>query len=72
MPAPVEVQAATLEKFIEGWKGWTPEGFLASFADNCTQITLPFRNGDGKPKTKAELVGLFPILMSTLSNFKVS
>lgn len=72
MPTKREIQAATLEKFIDGWKKWTPADFLESFSDNCTQTTLPFKSGTGNPKSKVELERLFPILMGTLSNFEVS
>jgi hypothetical protein len=71
MPASAEVQAATLEKWIEGWRSWVPQNMLATMSEDCTQITLPFRSGTGDPKPKAQLEKLFPILMSTLTNFQV-
>lgn len=72
MPTSAEVQAATLKKFIEGWRSWVPQNMLTAMSESCTQTTLPFRCGTGNPKPKAELEKLFPILMSTLTNFEVS
>lgn len=71
MPAAPEVQRATLERFIQGWSGWTPDGFLANWSDDCTQTTLPFTSGV-PIRTRAHTVVLFPKLMSTLTNFQVS
>ena len=70
MPAPAEVQAATLEKFIQGWAGWTPDGFLANWSEDCTQKTLPFSSGV-PIRTRPDTEQLFPVLMSLMSNFTV-
>jgi len=70
MPAPPEVQAATLERFIQSWIEWTPEGFLATWSEDCTQRTLPF-SFDAPIRDRAHVEKYFPILMSILSNFKV-
>jgi hypothetical protein len=70
MPASLEIQAATLEKFIQGWVGWTPDGFLATWSDDCTQRTLPF-SFDAPIRDRPHVEHFFPILMSLLSNFKV-
>ena len=71
MPTAAEIQAAALERFIEGWSGWTPDGFLASWSDGCTQTTLPFSSGM-KIRTRKDVEVLFPKLMSMLTNFQVS
>ncbi|EFX02673.1 NAD-dependent epimerase [Grosmannia clavigera kw1407] len=65
-----EIQAATLQRFIEGWASWTPEGFLDSWSDNCTQQNLPFCQ-NSPVKTRETVVLFFPILMSILTNFKL-
>ncbi|EEQ33884.1 hypothetical protein McanCB56680_006474 [Microsporum canis] len=70
MPASAEIQTATLNRFIEGWKGWTPDGFLASWSHDCTQVTLPFSSGV-PPHTRASVTKLFPQLMSILTNFQL-
>ncbi|KAI0013979.1 hypothetical protein F4779DRAFT_639150 [Xylariaceae sp. FL0662B] len=70
MPAPAEVQAATLERFIEGWSGWTPEGFLASWTSDCTTKTLPFSAGV-ETRTREESERIFPLMMSCLTNFQL-
>ena len=70
MPAPAEIQAETLDKFIEAWRGWTPDGFLATWTDDCTQKTLPF-SSDVPLRTRADTETLFPVLMGLMSNFQV-
>ncbi|KAL2137547.1 hypothetical protein VTI28DRAFT_9124 [Corynascus sepedonium] len=62
-------QAATLDKFIKGWSSWTPEGFLATWADGCTQQNLPF-SSKVPIKTRPDVEHLFPHLMSILTNFE--
>ncbi|GIJ84898.1 hypothetical protein Asppvi_003749 [Aspergillus pseudoviridinutans] len=68
MPAPAEVQATTLEKFIQGWAGWAPDGFLANWSEDCTQKTLPFSSGV-PVRTCPDTEQLFPVLMFLVSNF---
>jgi hypothetical protein len=70
MPAAAQVQAATLEKLISGWHKWTPEEFVASWSDDCTQTTLPISIGV-PTRTRAELEKFFSHLMSNLTNFHV-
>ena len=65
-----EVQAATLEKFIVGWRKWTSDDFLASWSQDCTQRALPFKP-DQLARPRVELEPLFGMLMSTLTNFRV-
>ncbi|PPJ60178.1 hypothetical protein CBER1_08989 [Cercospora berteroae] len=66
-----ETQAKTLQKYIDGWRGWTVDGFLASWSEQCTQQALPLSSG--KPlMTRAEATKLFPHLMSVMSDFKVT
>ncbi|KAI1635393.1 hypothetical protein F4809DRAFT_453304 [Biscogniauxia mediterranea] len=71
MPASAEVQAATLNKFIEGWGGWTPEGFLASWHGDCTTKTLPF-SAEVPIRTRAETESVFPMMMSFVTNFQLT
>ena len=71
MPAAREVQAETLQKYIDGWSGWTVDGFLASWSEDCTQQSLPFSSG--KPLlSRAQAEQLFPHLMSVMTDFKVA
>lgn len=64
------VQAKTLKKYIDGWRGWTVDGFLASWSEDCTQQALPFSSG--KPLlTRTNAERLFPHLMSIMTNFEV-
>lgn len=70
MPAPAEIQAATLDEFIKGWEGWTPRGFLDTWSNSCTQKALPF-SANVPIQTKEHMEHLFPILMSLLTDFQV-
>ncbi|KAL2168917.1 hypothetical protein VTG60DRAFT_6687 [Thermothelomyces hinnuleus] len=71
MPAPAAIQAATLDKFIEAWKQWSPGTFFTSWTDNCTMRTLPFSAGvplRARPETEKFL----PVLMGLMSNFELT
>lgn len=70
MPAAAEVQAATLQRFIDGWKGWAPEAFLEVWSDDCTQKTLPF-SLDAPIRSRDYYVEVFPTVMSFITNFQV-
>ncbi|RAL68062.1 hypothetical protein DID88_008785 [Monilinia fructigena] len=41
MPAPAEIQAATLDKFIAGWKEFTPESWMATWSRTEVLGILP-------------------------------
>ncbi|PHH92986.1 hypothetical protein CDD83_2819 [Cordyceps sp. RAO-2017] len=71
MLATAEAQAATLERFIQGWSGWTPDGFLATWSEDCTQKQLPYRYGVPLRRRK-DVEHLFPILMSLMTNFELT
>lgn len=69
MPAAAETQAATLQRFIDGWSDWTPD-FLNCWSDDLTFSTLPFSYG--KPaRPRASLEPRYLLLMSTLKNLQV-
>nr|A0A4P8DJV0.1 RecName: Full=Monooxygenase dmxR10; AltName: Full=Dimeric xanthone biosynthesis cluster protein R10 [Cryptosporiopsis sp. 8999]QCL09101.1 DmxR10 [Cryptosporiopsis sp. 8999] len=70
MPGPAETQAATLAKFIEGWKTFTPEAWTETWTDDCTQNFLPFTMGV-PPRTKPEVLKLLPSLLGVLHNYKL-
>lgn len=70
MPAPAEVQAATLDKFIESWRRWSPDDFLATWSEDLNFTTLPFSYG--KPtRARPQLEPRYRLLMSTLKNLEV-
>lgn len=70
MPSLAQIQAATLNKFIEGWKGSTPESWTATWSDECQQKILPFNLGVPS-KSRAEAQAALPDLLGVLKNFKV-
>ena len=70
MPAPAQVQAATLERFVDAWKRWNADDMIAVFADDFTQVTLPF--GLNVPeKTRGAVEQVFPKLVSLVNDYKV-
>lgn len=71
MPAPAAIQKATLDKYIEGWKAWTPEKSLETWSDDVTFKTLPF--SAGKPiRTRQQLEPRYVMLIENLTNFQAS
>lgn len=70
MPAPAEVQAATLDKFIAGWKIFTPEAWMATWSEDCTQKMLPLSLGI-PARSRTEVLGILPNLIGILKNYKV-
>ncbi|KUI60106.1 hypothetical protein VP1G_11165 [Cytospora mali] len=70
MPAPAHIQAATLDRFIAGWKKWTPEDYLATWSDDCTQQLMPFSLGV-PARSRAEVNVFLPKLMTVLTNYEL-
>ena len=70
MPAPAHIQAATLDRFIAGWKKWTPEDMMATWSDDCVQKMLPLSLGV-PPRSVAEVKEILPRLMEILTNYEV-
>ncbi|QIW99248.1 hypothetical protein AMS68_004766 [Peltaster fructicola] len=66
-----QTQAATLDKFIQGWSSWTPEPMLAVETADCTQTALPFSMGH-PPRSKAEVEFMLPKLMKTVQDYKLT
>ncbi|KAB8235415.1 hypothetical protein ETB97_002367 [Aspergillus alliaceus] len=70
MPAPTEVQSATLKKFLQGWETITAESWTGLWSDNCTQQFLPFSLGL-PPKSREEVLQTLPKLLSVLRDWKL-
>lgn len=70
MPAPAHVQAATLQRFLDAWKKWDAEEWLAVFADDFTQVTLPFGLGI-PPRPRAQVEQVLPALVATVKSYEV-
>ncbi|KAJ5592629.1 monooxygenase AgnL5 [Penicillium hordei] len=71
MPAPEKTQAATLEKFIDAWKRWDAQEWLALFSDGFTQVTLPL--GLGIPsRPRAQVAQVLPALMATVKSYELT
>nr|UYO77240.1 cytochrome P450 monooxygenase [Trichoderma psychrophilum] len=71
MPAPAEVQVATLQKFIDAWKRWDAQEWLSTFSDDFTQLTLPLGLGiPNRPRAQVEQV--LPALMATVKSYELT
>lgn len=71
MPAPSEVQAKTLEKFIDAWQQWSAEGMLACFSPDVQQRSMPLSLGIPARKRK-EVEAVLPKLVQVVDNYGVS
>jgi ketosteroid isomerase-like protein len=70
MPSPAEVQSATLQRFLDAWKRWDAQAWLAEFSDDFTQLTLPLNLGiPSRPRAQVEQV--LPALMATIKSYEV-
>ncbi|KAF7162470.1 hypothetical protein CNMCM5623_007761 [Aspergillus felis] len=71
MPAPAEVQKATLQRFLDAWKRWDAQAWLAEFSDDFTQVTLPLNLGvPSRPRAQVEQV--LPALMATVKSYELT
>ncbi|TVY84587.1 Monooxygenase ptaG [Lachnellula suecica] len=71
MSAPANIQAATIDKYVAGWKKMSPQEMLATWSGNATQQGLPFTMSQ-PPKTRAQVEASLPKLSEILLNFKVT
>ncbi|KAF9769439.1 hypothetical protein IL306_013156 [Fusarium sp. DS 682] len=70
MSTPAHIQTLTLERFLDAWKSWNAADMLATFSDDFTQTTLPFRLGVPL-RSREEVDMIFPVLVGLVSNYKV-
>ena len=64
-------QAATVDKFIAGWKKLSAEEMLATWSDDATQQALPFSLGRPS-RSRAQVEATLPKLGQILTNYSVS
>ncbi|KAJ9142412.1 hypothetical protein NKR23_g7288 [Pleurostoma richardsiae] len=69
MAATADIQAETLERFIEGWKAWTPESLTLTWSEDFQQRLLPYSLGV-PPRSRAEAAWAVARLVEVLSNYK--
>ncbi|KAM0795935.1 hypothetical protein BDR22DRAFT_882858 [Usnea florida] len=70
MPAPAHIQTATLDRFIGGWRKWTPEDWMATWSGDCVQKMLPLSLGV-PAKSVAQVKVILPRLMEILTNYEL-
>ena len=71
MPGPVDVQRATLDRFIAGWSNWSAAEMVETWTDDCTQSTLPSTLGH-PPRSRSEVLVVLPLLQKLVTDYKVS
>lgn len=71
MPSPAHIQAATLQKFLAGWKKFTAEEWMATWSTDSRQKLLPFSLGVPS-RSRTEVQQVLPKLIGVLNNYEVS
>jgi hypothetical protein len=71
MPAPVRVQEATLDKYIEGWRKYAADEMLSVFSEDCEQQILPSSLGV-LARSRAEVQATLPKIAGILTNHQVN
>lgn len=64
------IQAATLERFLAGWKKFTPQSWTELWSEDFVQQMLPFTLGV-PPQSRAQALARLTKLMETLKNYQV-
>ncbi|KAK8068762.1 hypothetical protein PG994_005378 [Apiospora phragmitis] len=70
MTSPAEVQAATLNKFLDAWRTQDVGTTIELWSEEFKQRLLPYSLG-AAVRSRAEAAGIYPILTSSLTNWKL-
>lgn len=70
MASTAQVQADTLNKFLEAWKTQEARKTIALWSEDFKQRLLPCSLG-ASVNSRAQAEGIYPVLTSSLSNWKV-
>ncbi|KAJ5600238.1 hypothetical protein N7450_001305 [Penicillium hetheringtonii] len=70
MPSPAHIQAATLQKFLAGWKKFTAEEWMATWSTDSRQKLLPFSLGVPS-RSRTEVQQVLPKLIGVLNNYEM-
>lgn len=65
-----EVQAETLQKFLDAWAAWDFDAWRQTFDENFTQVTMPF-NMNVPERTLEEVEHALPKLMEMVDDYEV-
>lgn len=71
MSGPSDLQAQTLERFIEAWQKWSAEDMLECFSSDVQQRSMPLSLGIPARQRK-EVEAVLPKLVQVVDNYKVS
>jgi ketosteroid isomerase-like protein len=70
MPAPAEVQLATLKRFITGWSNWSAAEMVETWTDDCLQVTLP-TTLHHPPRDRTQVLGVLPLVQKVVTEYEV-
>ncbi|KAK6858845.1 hypothetical protein PG995_004698 [Apiospora arundinis] len=70
MASLAQVQADTLDKFLEAWKNQEAQKTIDLWSENFMQRLLPYSLG-AAVQSRAQAEGIYPVLTSSLSNWKL-
>ncbi|KAK1751363.1 hypothetical protein QBC47DRAFT_307862 [Echria macrotheca] len=71
MPAPGEVQRATLDRFIAGWSNWSAAEMVESWTDEATQVTLP-TSLNHPPRDKTQVLSVLPLVQKIVTDYELN
>ncbi|BCS21606.1 uncharacterized protein APUU_22038S [Aspergillus puulaauensis] len=70
MPAPVQIQKETIDKFLTTWKNGAAQETVALWADDFEQQLLPY-SLQQPPRPRAHAEFFYPKLVNNLANWKL-
>ncbi|KAH8698791.1 hypothetical protein BGW36DRAFT_294631 [Talaromyces proteolyticus] len=71
MAAPAEIQLATLNRFIDGWRNWKATDMLAPMSSDVTQKSLPFSLGH-PARTREQIEATLPLLQRVVTDYELT
>jgi hypothetical protein len=71
MPAPADIQAATLNKFLAAWREGSAPDTMALWSDDFKQRLLPLSLGESSFRSRDQAALFYPGLVESLRNWEV-
>lgn len=71
MPAPADIQAATLNKFLAAWREGSAPDTMALWSDDFKQRSLPLSLGESSFRSRDQAALFYPVLVENLRNWEV-
>ncbi|PKX92291.1 nuclear transport factor 2 family protein [Aspergillus novofumigatus IBT 16806] len=71
MPAPADIQAATLNKFLAAWREGSAPDTMALWSDDFKQRLLPLSLGESSFRSRDQAALFYPGLVENLRNWEL-